>query len=71
MGSPKQKFIQLGIETYFSFNNMPQTVLEIKHSIKEEWLKNEMHGNDSKIRYVTCVSASWNLSWFWVSVGIL
>ena len=32
-------FIQLGIKTYFSFNNMPQTVSETKHSIEEGWLK--------------------------------
>ena len=33
----------VGIETYFSFNNMPQTVKETRHSIEEGWIKNEMH----------------------------
>ena len=32
-------FVQFGIETFFSFNNMPQTVSETKHSIEEGWLK--------------------------------
>ena len=39
IGSPKRKFIQLGIETYFSLNNMPQTVKDIKYSIEDGWLK--------------------------------
>ena len=35
IGSHKQRFIQLGIETYFSFSNMSQR----KHSIEEGWLE--------------------------------
>ena len=37
--------IQSGIEIYFGFNNMPQTVWEMNHTIEEGLLKNEMHGN--------------------------
>ena len=33
------------METYFSFNDMPQAVYETKHSVEERRLKNEMHGN--------------------------
>ena len=54
IGSSKQKFIQLGIETYFSLNSMPQTVKEPKHSIEEGWLKKINCMVIFHDRYVTC-----------------
>ena len=44
IGSPKQKIINLGIETYFSFNNMHQIKKQSIPLRKNGW-KNEMYGD--------------------------
>ena len=57
---PKQKFIQLGIETYIGFNNMQRQSIPFRKGCWNKWGV----WLCPYIWHETCISASWKLGWF-------